>query len=165
MGELDHAHWMREALALAARAAAMGEVPVGAVIVHHRFGETPRVIGTGFNERELGCDPSAHAEIVAMRAAGRTLGHWRLTDCTMYVTLEPCPMCAGAAVQSRLPRLVYGAKDPKAGAVETLYRLCSDERLNHRVEVIGNVMEAEAAALLKGFFAERRRKLAEDGRG
>jgi len=158
MSELDHARWMSEALALAARAAAMGEVPVGAVIVHHPEGGVEKVIGTGFNEREIGCDPSAHAEIVAMRATGQALGRWRLTDCTMYVTLEPCPMCAGAAVQARLPRLVYGAKDPKAGAVETLYRLCSDERLNHRVEVIGGVMAEEAGALLKGFFAERREK-------
>ncbi|MCL2639560.1 MAG: tRNA adenosine(34) deaminase TadA [Phycisphaerales bacterium] len=158
---MDHTHWMSEALALAARAATMGEVPVGAVIVHHPFSEKgmePRIIGAGFNERELSCDPSAHAEIVAMRAAGRALGHWRLTDCTMYVTLEPCPMCAGAAVQARLPRLVYGAKDPKAGAVETLYRLCNDERFNHRVEAIGGVLAEEAAALLKGFFAERREK-------
>ncbi|MCL2647039.1 MAG: tRNA adenosine(34) deaminase TadA [Phycisphaerales bacterium] len=156
MSELDHHRWMREALALAARAGAMGEVPVGAVIVHCPFGEEGKVIGSGFNEREIGSDPSAHAEIVAMRMAGRMLGHWRLTDCTMYVTLEPCPMCAGAAVQARLTRLVYGARDPKAGAVETLYRLCSDERLNHRVEVIGGVMGEEAGALLKGFFAERR---------
>jgi len=159
MDELDYARWMGEALALAARAAAVGEVPVGAVIVHCPVGGVPQVVGSGFNEREVGCDPSAHAEIVAMRMAGRALGRWRLMDCTMYVTLEPCPMCAGAAVQARLPRLVYGARDPKAGAVETLYRLCSDERLNHRVEVIGGVMGEEAGALLKGFFAERRGKV------
>jgi tRNA(adenine34) deaminase len=154
---LDHIHWMKEALLLAEQAGTVGEIPVAALIVHHAEGAVPQVIGTGHNRREADHDPSAHAEIVAMRAAGKQLGHWRLTDCTMYVTLEPCPMCAGALVQSRLPRLVYGCTDPKAGAVDTLFQLCTDPRLNHRVEVVGNVLAGESAALLKQFFAARRK--------
>jgi tRNA(adenine34) deaminase len=153
---LDHAHWMAQAVALAARAAAENEIPVGALVLHHPFDTSPRVIGRGFNERERNCDPSAHAEIVAMRTAGKTLGHWRLTDCTLYVTLEPCPMCAGAAVQARLPRLVYGCPDPKAGAVRSLFELCTDTRLNHRIDVVSGIMVEESAALLRTFFAARR---------
>ena len=150
------AAWMKEALALARQAGAEGEIPVGAIVVHHP-GEGPvRIVGRGYNRREAENDPSAHAEIVAMRQAGRELGTWRLVDCTLYVTLEPCPMCAGAMVQGRLERVVYGCADPKAGAVETLYRLCEDERLNHRVEVVSGIMGEEAAALLKAFFAVRR---------
>ncbi len=155
----DDARWMDEALALARAAAASGEIPVGAVVVHSpsRAGEgTPRIVGRGFNRREAECDPSAHAEIVAMREAGRALGRWRLADCTLYVTLEPCPMCAGAIVNARLPRLVYGAADPKAGAVATLYHLCTDERLNHRVEVLSGVGAEAATALLRVFFRSRR---------
>jgi tRNA(adenine34) deaminase len=154
---LDHQRWMQESLDLARQAAAMGEIPVGAVIVHHPEGEEPRVIARGFNRREVDSDPSAHAEIVAMRQAGGVLGSWRLLDCTLYVTLEPCPMCAGAMVQARLPRLVYACTDPKAGAVQTLYQLCTDPRLNHRVEVISGVRAEEAAGLLRNFFAEKRR--------
>jgi tRNA(adenine34) deaminase len=154
---LDHLKWMTEALDLARTAGAEGEIPVGAIVVHHPDGGgEPRIIGRGFNRREADADPSAHAEIVAMREAGRTLGLWRLVDCTVYVTLEPCPMCAGAMVQGRVDRVVYGCSDPKAGAVETLYRLCSDERLNHRLEVIGGVLADESAALLKAFFVSRR---------
>jgi tRNA(adenine34) deaminase len=153
---LDHDRWMKEALLLAEQAGAMEEVPIAALIVHHPPGEEPVLIGFGHNRREADHDPSAHAEIVAMRVAGKELGHWRLTDCTMYVTLEPCPMCAGAIVQARLPRLVYGCSDPKAGAVDTLFQLCTDSRLNHRVEVIRDVRAAESAALLKRFFAARR---------
>jgi tRNA(adenine34) deaminase len=153
---LDHQQWMEAALALAREAGAAGEIPVGAVVVHHPAGGEPRVIGAGFNRREAEDDPSAHAEIVAMRAAGKVLGSWRLVDCTLYVTLEPCPMCAGAMVQGRVERVVYGCTDPKAGAVETLYKLCSDVRLNHRVEVIGGMRAEEAAGLLRAFFAARR---------
>jgi tRNA(adenine34) deaminase len=148
---------MLEALALARDAAQVGEIPVGAIVVHHPVGGEPRLIGRGYNLRERDADPSAHAEIVAMREAGKALGHWRLLDCTMYVTLEPCPMCAGAIVNSRLQALVYGARDPKAGAVDTLYQICSDPRLNHRVDVVGGVMGDESADLLRAFFAERRR--------
>jgi tRNA(adenine34) deaminase len=155
--ELDHAHWMREALVLAEHAGTQEEVPIAAVIVHHPPGAEPTLIATGHNRRETEHDPSAHAEIVAMRVAGRHLGHWRLTDCTIYVTLEPCPMCAGALVQARLPRLVYGCTDPKAGAVDTLFQLCTDPRLNHRLEVVRGILGGESAALLKRFFAARRR--------
>lgn len=154
---LDHNHWMSEALALARRAAAEGEIPVGAIVVHHATGCEARIIGRGHNRREAENDPSAHAEIVALREAGQALGTWRMVDCTMYVTLEPCPMCAGALVQSRLQRLVFGCTDPKAGAVQTLYQLCTDPRFNHRVDVVGGIMAEEAAALLKAFFASRRK--------
>src|SRR5438045_816670 len=127
---------MRHALSLARQAAAVGEVPIGCVVVHDTSGQ---VVGTGFNRRLLDHDPTAHAEVVALREAGRALGHWRLLDCTLYVTLEPCPMCAGAVVNARVPRLVYGCDDPKAGAVRTLYQLCQDPRLNHRGQVRGGV--------------------------
>jgi tRNA(adenine34) deaminase len=153
---MDDEAFMQEALALARAAADAGEIPVGAVVVHHPPGGTPQVIGRGSNRREADADPTAHAEIVAIRAAGRALGAWRLADCTLYVTLEPCPMCAGAIVNARLPRLVYGCPDPKAGAVATLYRLCTDERLNHRLEVVAAVGAAESSGLLRSFFAARR---------
>ena len=144
---------MREALALAGLAAAAGEVPIGCVVVHDPTG---RVIGRGYNRRETDRDPTAHAEILAMRQAGQALGHWRLVDCTLVVTLEPCPMCAGALVNARVPRLVYGCDDPKAGAVRTLYQLCSDERLNHRVEVTGGVLGDECGEMLRSFFRAQR---------
>ena len=153
-------YWMHRALDLARQAAAVGEIPVGAIIVRSPQvagdAEHGTLIGQGFNRREAHCDPTAHAEIVALRQAGQTLGQWRLLDCTMYVTLEPCPMCAGALVNARLPRLVYGCNDPKAGAVASLYQLCTDPRLNHRIEVVSGVMADEASALLKAFFASRR---------
>ena len=154
--DLDHVHWMKEALALARDAAVAGEIPVGAIVVHHPAGVEPRIIGRGSNRREADHDPSGHAEIVAMREAGAVLQSWRLLDCTMYVTLEPCPMCAGAMVQARLGRLVYGCTDPKAGAVETLYRICTDERLNHRVDVVGGVLKEECGRVLREFFVARR---------
>ena len=144
-------------LALAAAASAAGEIPVGAIVVHHPSDAEPRIIGRGFNRRETDADPTAHAEIVAMREAGRALEQWRLLDCTLYVTLEPCPMCAGAMVQGRLARLVYGCRDPKAGAVDSLFTLCSDARLNHRVDVLQGVLADQAAHLLKTFFAARRK--------
>jgi tRNA(adenine34) deaminase len=153
---LNDEQWMNEALALAREAAAAGEIPVGAIVVHHAPGDAPRIIGRGFNRREAENDPSAHAEIVAMREAGAFLKSWRLLDCTMYVTLEPCPMCAGGIVQARLKRLVYGCTDPKAGAVDTLFKLCTDERLNHRVEVAGGVLAEECGRVLKEFFSARR---------
>lgn len=148
--------FMEAALDLAREAAAAGEIPVGAVIVHHPAGAEPRVIGRGYNRREAWHDPSAHAEIVALREAGRELQSWRLSDCTLYVTLEPCPMCAGAMVNARVPRLVYACSDPKAGAVASLYQLCTDPRLNHRLEVIGGLSGEAAADLLRGFFQARR---------
>ena len=141
------------ALALAEAAAALEhhDVPVGAVVVHRG---TP--IASRHNERELTNDPSAHAEILAMRDASQVLGQWRLDECTMYVTLEPCAMCAGAAVNARLGRLVYGAHDPKAGAVTSHFGLLDSDVLNHRVQVTGGVRAVEAAELLRSFFRERR---------
>jgi tRNA(adenine34) deaminase len=145
--------WMREAIAEARLALGKNEVPIGCVIVHD---PTERIIGRGHNLRETGQDPTAHAELVAMREAATALGHWRLIDCTMYVTLEPCPMCAGGIVNARLPRLVYGCDDPKAGAVRTLFRLCNDPRLNHRVEITGGVLADECSSLLRAFFRTQR---------
>lgn len=143
--------WMREALALAREAAARGEVPVGAVIV---CGE--RLLASGHNERESRQLPTAHAEIVAITRAAARLGSWRLDDCTLYVTLEPCPMCAGAIVQARLPRVVYGADDPKAGAVVSLYEILTDPRLNHRCDVVAHILATESVELLSQFFRNRR---------
>src|SRR3982750_4822221 len=137
--------WMREAIECARRAMEIEEVPIGCVIVHLPSG---KIVGRGFNQRESQNDPSAHAEILAMREAGDALKHWRLLDCALVVTLEPCPMCAGAIVNARIPRLIYGCSDPKAGAVRTLYRLCDDGRLNHRVEVIEGVLADACAELL-----------------
>jgi tRNA(adenine34) deaminase len=144
--------WMMEALAEAGRAAEIGEVPVGAVVV--RDGE---IIGRGHNRREIDGDPLAHAEILAIRDAAMQTAGWRLTGSTMYVTLEPCAMCAGALVNSRVERLVYGAPDPKAGYCGTLGNLVQDPRLNHRLEVTAGVLESESAALLRGFFVSLRR--------
>jgi len=145
--------WMREAIAEAGRAAAVDEVPIGCVIVHE---PTSRIIGRGHNLRESHNDPTAHAEIIAMREAGQALGHWRLIDCTLVVTLEPCPMCAGAMVNARVSKLVYGCDDPKAGAVRTLFQLCEDPRLNHRLQVASGILAGECAQLLQDFFKPRR---------
>lgn len=149
----DPESWMSEAIALAKAAGAIGEVPIGCVVVHDPTGQ---VVGRGLNRRQTDHDPTAHAEIMAMREAGRELKHWRLLDCTLYVTLEPCPMCAGAIVNARVPRLVYGCDDPKAGAVRTLYQLCEDGRLNHRVSVAAGTLAAECAQLLQEFFRAQR---------
>jgi len=128
-----------------------GDVPVGAVVV--RDGA---VVARRHNERELAADPTAHAELLALRDAAAALGRWRLDDCTLYVTLEPCVMCAGALVNARIGRLVYGAADLKAGATASLYNVCADPRLNHNPPVTHGVLAAESAELLSGFFAERR---------
>ncbi|HYO12614.1 MAG TPA: tRNA adenosine(34) deaminase TadA [Thermoanaerobaculia bacterium] len=149
----DDRLWMTEALAEARRAAALGEVPIGAVVV--REGEA---LGRGYNRREIDRDPLAHAEILAIRQAAGAMGGWRLTGCTLYVTLEPCPMCAGALVASRVERLVYGAADPKAGYCGSLGNIVQDPRLNHGLEVTAGVLESESAELLRGFFASLRRK-------
>ena len=143
---------MHLALAQARAAAEHGDVPIGAVVVRDGV-----VIAARHNERELTGDPTAHAEVLALRDASAVVGHWRLLDCTLYVTLEPCVMCSGALVNSRIGRVVYGAVDPKAGAVESLYRVCADERLNHRPPVEGGVLADECGRLLKAFFAARRR--------
>jgi tRNA(adenine34) deaminase len=150
---MDANESMLEAIALARGAGAVGEVPIGCVIVHERTG---RIIGRGSNRRQIDRDPTAHAEMIAIRQAGQTLGDWRLLDCTLYVTLEPCPMCAGAIVNARIPRLVYGCADPKAGAVRTLFQLCDDGRLNHRVEIVAGAMSEQCAALLTEFFRDQR---------
>jgi tRNA(adenine34) deaminase len=143
--------YMRAALAAAAEAAEKGEVPVGAVVVVG--GE---IVAVAHNQRENANDPTAHAEIVALRLAAARLASWRLVDAELYVTMEPCPMCAGAIVNARVRRLVYGCDDPKAGAVRTLFQLLDDPRLNHRVEVVAGVLAAESAALLKSFFSRLR---------
>ncbi len=142
---------MRQAIELAKAAADAGEIPVAAVLY-----DDSGIIATGSNRRETDHDPTAHAEIVALREAGRKRGSWRFNDCTMVVTLEPCPMCAGALVNARVKRLVFGAWDEKAGACESLYIITEDERLNHRVETHGGVLETECAALLSDFFKSRR---------
>lgn len=138
---------MNRALELAAQAAAIGEVPVGAVI--YRGDE---VLAEAYNLRESDRDPTAHAEMLALRAAAKSMASWRIEDCTLAVTLEPCPMCAGALVNARLPRLIYGTTDPKMGAVDTLFSLCTDPRLNHRLDVIAGVKAERCAAVLKAFF-------------
>lgn len=146
-----HAHWMRCALQEAARAAGKGEVPIGAVVVKDGV-----IIGRGHNLRETLKDASAHAEILALRQAAQTTGDWRLSGATLYSTIEPCPMCAGALVQFRVDCLVYGARDPKAGAVDSLYNIVRDSRLNHRLQVVEGVLAGECAAIIQEFFRARR---------
>lgn len=145
---------MQMALEEAAAAAAEDEVPVGAVIVESSKG----VIARAHNQREQLIDPTAHAEMIAITQAATALQSWRLENCILYVTLEPCPMCAGAIVQARIPHVVYGCTDPKAGACHTLYQITTDPRLNHRCQVIGGVMADECAAALSDFFAKKRRR-------
>ncbi|MFC3761601.1 tRNA adenosine(34) deaminase TadA [Tenggerimyces flavus] len=150
---------MRSALAEAGAAPATGDVPVGAVVLD----PSGAVIGRGRNERELTGDPTAHAEVLAVRAAAATLGSWRLSGCTLVVTLEPCAMCAGTVVAARLDRLVFGAYDDKAGAVGSLWDLVRDRRLNHRPEVVSGVLADECGALLRTFFATQRSRSRELG--
>lgn len=149
-----HARWMRLAIAQAQLALQLDEVPIGCVIINNR---TQRIVGQGHNRRHTDHDPTAHAEIIALREAGRSQGDWRLNECTLYATLEPCPMCAGAIVNARIASVVYGCADPKAGAVRTLMRLCDDDRLNHRAQIIAGVLGDDCAALLKSFFYEQRK--------
>ena len=144
--------WMRLALDESARTAGSDDVPVGAVLVD----EDGRVVGRGHNVREADSDPTGHAEMVALRGAAAELGSWRLTGCTLVVTLEPCTMCAGALVLARVARLVYGAADPKAGAVGSLWDVVRDRRLNHRPEVVGGVLAEECAQVLRDFFRTHR---------
>ena len=148
----DGVRWMTAAIDEARAALGSGDVPVGAVVV----GPDGKVVGRGRTARERDHDPTAHAEVVALRAASVRLGRWRLDDCTLVVTLEPCLMCAGATVLARVPRLVLGAWDPKAGACGSQWDVVRDRRLNHRVEVVGGVLEDECGALLREFFEERR---------
>ena len=153
--EIIHAHFMKAALEEAEQAFEEDEVPVGAVIMHEAEHEG-RIIARARNQRELLQDPTAHAEMVAITQAASTLGSWRLENCTLYVTLEPCPMCAGAILQARIPRVVYGATDPKAGAVQSLYQLLNDSRLNHRCEIVPGVLADECGAILTRFFQKQR---------
>ena len=153
IASLDDLRFMDEALAEARLAGAEGEVPIGAVVV-----VDGRIVGRGRNARERRQDPTAHAEVLAIQEAARALGRWRLAGATVYATLEPCPMCAGALVNARVDRLVYAVEDPKAGAAGTLFDIARDARLNHRLEVRRGVRAEECAALLTGFFKERRKK-------
>jgi tRNA(adenine34) deaminase len=146
-----HAQLMTAALGEAERALAENEVPVGAIVVHGG-----RIVAAAHNQREQLRDATAHAEMIAITQASESLGSWRLTDCTLYVTLEPCPMCAGAVLQARIPRLVYGAADPKAGAVDSLYRLLDDPRLNHRTEVVAGILAHPCGEILTRFFRAQR---------
>lgn len=143
--------WMEEAIAEAGKARLLGEVPIGAVLVHEGI-----IVGRGHNLRETTADPTAHAEIIAIRAASETLGAWRLSGCTLYVTLEPCPMCAGAIVQARIPLVVYGTPDPKAGCAGTLMNLLQEPRFNHRTELVTDILREDCAALLTDFFRSLR---------
>jgi len=157
--EMSHEEYMRMALREAEIAFEADEVPIGAVVVYEQeAGREPRVIAAAHNQREQLRDPTAHAEMIAITQAAEALGNWRLLGCTVYVTLEPCPMCAGAMVLARIPRLVYGAADPKAGAVTTLFRLLDDPRLNHRAEVITRVLEQPCGEILSRFFQQKRPK-------
>lgn len=145
--------WMSQALSLAHTAQSLGEVPVGALIVRDNS-----LVSTGFNTRELAQDPLGHAEINAIKGATASLKTWRLSDCTLYVTLEPCLMCAGALYQSRISKVVFGAYDPKAGALKSLYNLHEDTRLNHRYEAIGGILEGECSQIISTFFRGKRDK-------
>lgn len=147
----NHSAWMNEALRLAGKAYREGEIPVGAVIVQKN-----KIIGRGYNQRERLKDPTAHAEILAITAAAGTLEDWRLTDCTLYVTKEPCPMCAGAIINSRIRLLVFGAYDEKKGCCGSLYQLCGDRRLDSKTAVKGGVEEEKCTAILQEFFQTKR---------
>lgn len=146
-----HEIYMEEALKEAQAAYVEDEVPIGAVVVMGGV-----IIGRGHNRREAEGDPTLHAEIIAIRQAASHLKHWRLTDCTLYVTIEPCPMCAGAILQARIPVLVYGARDPKAGCVHSLYPLLHDTRFNHTAQVIEGILEIQCAEIMQRFFKEKR---------
>lgn len=148
----DDYYFMERALKQAEVAYKKGEVPVGAVVV--KDGE---IISRGYNLRESTNDPTAHAELIAMKKASKKLNSWRLSGCTLYVTLEPCPMCSGVIVNSRIDRVVFGAYDRKAGCCTTLYHLCNDERFNHRAEILGGVSEEKCAKILSDFFKEKRK--------
>ncbi len=146
-----HPHYMQMALTQAQIAQSQDEVPVGAVIIHQG-----RVIAAAHNQRELLRDPTAHAEMLAITQAAEALGDWRLVDCALYVTLEPCPMCAGAIVNARIPLVIFGASDPKAGAVASLFRMLDDSRLNHRCDVVAGVLAGHCSEILTDFFRRQR---------
>jgi tRNA(adenine34) deaminase len=150
---MKHENWMRLALDQAQKAYDCNEIPVGALVVVNQ-----QILSVAFNEKEQKKDPTGHAEILAIRRAAEAMGHWRLTDATLYVTLEPCPMCAGAILQSRIKHLVYGAMDAKGGAVESVMNVLNRNCWNHKVEVTAGVLEEECSALLKQYFQEKRTK-------
>ena len=147
----NHEYWIKKALRLADKAFSEGEVPVGAVIVKDN-----KIIGRGYNQRETLNDPTAHAEIIAITAASNTINDWRLNDCSIYVTKEPCPMCAGAIINSRLKHLIFGAYDDKKGCCGSLYQLCGDQRLDSITSVKGGVLEDECSMILREFFSSKR---------
>lgn len=147
----EDSHWMQEALMLAKTAVEAKEVPVGALLVLDK-----QIIGRGWNQPISACDPTAHAEIIAMRTAARDLGNYRLPAATLYVTLEPCAMCAGAMIQARVKRLVFGAFDPRAGAVGSVFNILQEKKLNHHVDCMGGVLQQECGEVLRNFFRERR---------
>jgi tRNA(adenine34) deaminase len=149
--DLPDQDFMRQALAEAQAAARIGEIPVGALVVRDNV-----VVGRGYNLRETSNDPTTHAEMIAIRQAAASIGHWRLLDCTLYVTLEPCVMCMGAIILARIPRLVYGCRDPRVGAAGSIYDFSRDDRFNHRVEVVDGVLAEECRAQLSGFFQDLR---------
>lgn len=146
-------YFMKEALMLSKMAGSLGEVPVGALVVCDGI-----IVGRGFNRREISNQAYAHAEVLAIKEASMNLGRWRLYDCSLYVTLEPCIMCAGLIVQARMPKVVFGALDPKFGGVESLYQILNDKRLNHRVTSVSSLLSEESAKLLRDFFQQRRKK-------
>ncbi len=147
----QHEHWMGQAILYAKKAEAIGEVPIGAIIVKDN-----EIISCGWNLKETRQDPLAHAELIAIQKASQKLGAWRLTGCDLYVTLEPCAMCAGAIVQARISRVIFGTSDPKAGCAGTLMNLLQDERFNHQTEVISGVLQEECSLLLSNFFRSLR---------
>lgn len=149
-----HRQWMTQALELAAKAGAVGEIPVGAVIID----ANQNLIATGENRKERDKDPTAHAEIIALRAAAKKLDNWRLNQCTMYVTLEPCPMCAGAIVQARLGMLIYGVDDTKTGAIRTVNNIPDSAASNHRLQVMGGILESQCRQQLQTWFLLHRQK-------
>jgi tRNA(adenine34) deaminase len=150
----DHAYWMKQALVQAEKAFKLKEIPVGAIII-----KDDKVIGRGYNQREQLNDPTAHAEIIAITAAANTLEEWRLNDCTLYVTKEPCSMCAGAIINARLKMIVFGCYDEEEGCCGSLYQLCGDPRFKTMVSVMGGVMESQSLSLIKDFFKARRKKV------
>jgi|TARA_B110000263_G_scaffold223449_1_gene213190 tRNA(adenine34) deaminase len=150
----DHAYWMKQALVQAEKAFKLKEIPVGAIII-----KDDKVIGRGYNQREQLNDPTAHAEIIAITAAANTLEEWRLNDCTLYVTKEPCSMCAGAIINARLKMIVFGCYDEEEGCCGSLYQLCGDPRFKTMVSVMGGVMESQSLSLIKDFFKTRRKKV------
>ncbi len=152
MSKNDYEYYMDQAIGLAKLAENLGEVPIGAIVVKEGM-----IIGRGYNLRETAQDPTGHAEMIAIKEASQSLGAWRLLDCTLYVTLEPCPMCAGAIVQSRIPHVVYGTSDPKAGCAGTLMNLLQEKRFNHQVNVVSGIRADQCAELLRQFFRKLRK--------